>query len=91
MPKYKRDESPDVPKIRFRVWELIQRVEAITGERTNQVMVARASGVPQGTLSRWSNSYVQSIDLGVAVKLVRYFQRFFPCTLDDLFEVVDES
>ena len=64
--------------------QLIIRVEDITGRRLTQLEISHATGIPQGTISKWSNGYVSRLDKHIIVALLNYFNQYFECTLEDL-------
>lgn len=63
---------------------LIARVETIRGTRLTQLEISHATGIPQGTISKWSNGYVSRLDKHIIVALLNYFNQYFECTLEDL-------
>lgn len=63
---------------------LIARVEQITGERLTQQEISQATGIPQGTISKWSNDYISRLDKSIIIALLNYFNQYFECKLDDL-------
>ena len=63
---------------------LIARVETITGKRLTQLEISHATGIPQGTISKWSNGYVSRLDKHIIVALLNYFNQYFECKLEDL-------
>lgn len=63
---------------------LIARVEGITGKRLTQLEISHATGIPQGTISKWSKGYVSRMDKHIIVALLNYFNQYFECNLEDL-------
>ncbi|MGB7338946.1 MAG: helix-turn-helix transcriptional regulator [Phototrophicaceae bacterium] len=63
---------------------LIARVETIRGTRLTQLEISHATGIPQGTISKWSNGYVSRLDKHIIVALLNYFNQYFECNLEDL-------
>jgi len=42
--------------------------------------IAKATGIPQGTISRWAGNKVDRLDKGIMIKLCAYFD----CEISDL-------
>lgn len=79
-----RSEYIEVTDLQVGVDTLIARVETITGKRLTQLEISHATGIPQGTISKWSNGYVSRLDKHIIVALLNYFNQYFECTLEDL-------
>ena len=63
---------------------LLDRVEEIRGTRPTQIEISTMTGVPQGTISKWSNGYVSRLDKHIILSLLNFFNQYFECKLDDL-------
>lgn len=77
-------EYTEITDLQVGVNSLITRVESITGKRLTQLEISHETGIPQGTISKWSNGYVSRMDKHIIVALLNYFNRYFECNLEDL-------
>lgn len=77
-------EYSEIVDLQVGMHTLIQRVETMRGSRLTQLEISHATGIPQGTISKWSNGYVSRLDKHIIVALLNYFNQYFECTLEDL-------
>lgn len=77
-------EYTEIRDLNIGMGSLIARVESITGKRLTQLEISSATGIPQGTISKWSNGYVSRLDKHIIVALINYFNQYFECKLEDL-------
>lgn len=57
-----------------RLPELIKAKEAELGRRVLQKEIARATGIPEGTLSRYVNDHINRFDRHIIERLCEYFE-----------------
>lgn len=57
-----------------RLPELIRQREERTGRRLLQKDIARATGIPEGTLSRYVNDHINRFDRDIVERLCEYFE-----------------
>jgi transcriptional regulator with XRE-family HTH domain len=60
-------------KVVNRLPDLIREKEAVLGRRLLQKEIARATGIPEGTLSRYVNDHINRFDRHIIVRLCEYF------------------
>ncbi len=73
-------------KIELRIDELIKEKEKIIGRSIRQMDVCAATGIPQGTLSRYVNGHLIRFDKEILEKLMHYFD----CDLNTLFRFTEQ-
>lgn len=79
-----KHQNSEFTDLRLGMDVLIARVEKITGKRLTQQEISQATGIPQGTISKWSNDYISRLDKAIIVALLNYFNQYFECKLEDL-------
>ncbi|MEL6307900.1 MAG: helix-turn-helix transcriptional regulator [Chloroflexota bacterium] len=77
-------ETPPYVDVEIAIASLIERVELQTGVRLTQLDISDATGIPQGTISKWANGTITRLDKHILVAFLNYFNRYFECRLDDL-------
>lgn len=67
--------------LRNKLIELIHKKETQLGRRVTQAEIARETGLPENTISRWVNTgIVKRVEHEVVLSLCKYFE----CELEDL-------
>jgi DNA-binding Xre family transcriptional regulator len=70
-----------MPALKNRLLELIHQKETLLGRRLSQAEIARETGLPENTVSRWVNTgIVKRVEHSVVLELCKYFQ----CELGEL-------
>lgn len=58
--------------VRIRIVELMEQ-KRNEGATVTQEIISKATGIPQGTLSRWAGNKVDRLDKDIMAKLCEYF------------------
>ncbi|MBL8165395.1 MAG: helix-turn-helix transcriptional regulator [Anaerolineae bacterium] len=66
--------------MKVRIVELMKEKSQRDGMTITQEMVAKATNIPQGTLSRWAGNKVARLDKSIMAALCAYFE----CEVGDL-------
>jgi DNA-binding Xre family transcriptional regulator len=70
-----------MPALKNRLLDLMHQKEDAVGRRITQAEIARATGLPENTISRWVNTgIVKRVEHEVVLKLCEYFG----CNIGDL-------